>query len=97
MKRLVLIAALAVTACAPRPAPEPIVRTVTVNVPVPVPCDVAVDRNDVQIAPMIRAAPDILARVEILIDYAEYLAGLLEVERKALDTCRSAGPPPDPG
>lgn len=97
MKRLVLIAALAVTACAPRPAPEPIVRTVTVEVPIPVPCDITVDRNDVDIRPLIQAAADMLGRVEILLDGLEYVTAQRDAERAALDTCRRTGPPPDPG
>lgn len=97
MKRLILIAALAVTACAPKPAPEPIVRTVEVRVPIPIPCDIAVDRNDVVIAPMIQSAADMLGRVEILLDALEYVTAQRDAERAALDTCRRTGPPPDPG
>ncbi|MBB5747413.1 hypothetical protein [Brevundimonas variabilis] len=95
MKRLVLIAALAATACAPRPAPEPVVRTVTVNVPVPVPCDVSVDRNDVDIRPLIQAAGDHLNRVEIVLDALAYTLAQRDAERAALDTCRRANHPPD--
>jgi hypothetical protein len=97
MKRLILIAALAVTACAPGPAPEPIVRLVEVKVPIPVPCDITVNRHDVDIRPIIQAADDHLNRVEIVLDALAYALAQRDAERAALDTCRRTGPHPDPG
>lgn len=99
MKRLILLSVLAVAACAPRPAPEPIVRTIRVEVPVPVPCDVDVVENDVDLAPLIRAAGDHLARVELVLDALAYVTAQRDSERTARKACQTAPPPrrPDPG
>lgn len=73
MKRLAMIAALALASCAKPIPPEPIVRTMTVQVPVPVPCAVDVpdpDYSDTDEA--LRNASDLFERVKLL------LAGRLE-------------------
>lgn len=82
MTRLVLLALLALTACASAP-PRVEVRTVTVQVPVAVPCIVDVAApvySDTDEA--LLAAPDLFERVKLL------LAG--RIERAAHDNVETA-------
>jgi hypothetical protein len=82
--------ALALSACAPKTVE--VVRTVTVSVPVPVPCDVQVVENDVDLAPLVRAADGILPRVEIVLDALEYVTAQRDAERAARKACNAVGP-----
>jgi hypothetical protein len=82
--------ALALSACAPKTVE--VVRLVEVKVPVPVPCNVPVAENDVDIAPIIRAGVDHLARVEVLIDAYEYVLAQRDAERAARKACNAVGP-----
>lgn len=74
MKKLIILAALALGACGGRvtmPPPEPIIRTVEVKVPVAVPCKALADMGDETAYPdapaALQAAANIFDRVSLLL------------------------------
>jgi len=90
MRWICLVAALVLAGCAPKTVE--VVRTVTVSVPVPVPCNIPVAENDVDLAPLVRAADGILPRVEIVLDALEYVTAQRDAERAARKACNAVGP-----
>jgi hypothetical protein len=90
MRWIALAAVVLLAGCAPKTVE--IVRTVTVSVPVPVPCDVQVVENDVDLAPLVRAADGILPRVEIVLDALEYVTAQRDAERAARKACNTPAP-----
>lgn len=103
MKRSILIAALMLASCASaRPSPpEPVVQIVEVKVPVAVPCapDIGPEPTYTDTAEAIAAAPDIYARVRLLVAGRLQRIARDQVKTAALDQCRSLPPavPPRPG
>ena len=98
MKRLIILAVLALAACAPKPPVERIVVQ-EVKIPVPVPCDPQIGPEPLYAdnPEALAAAPDILEAVRLrAIGRFERIARDL-VKTAALDGCRSAGPPANPG
>lgn len=102
MKRALLIAALALASCTTKPNinPVPVVQYIETKVPVPVPCDpdIGPEPAYVDTPEAVAAAPDIYARVVLV------LAGRLqriardEVKSAALEECRKPPDvPPRPG
>ena len=98
MRALIIIAALALASCAPKPPVERIVIQ-EVKIPVPVPCDPQVGPEPLYAdnAEALAAAPNILEAMRLrAIGRFERIARD-QLKTAALDGCRSAGPPPDPG
>jgi hypothetical protein len=90
MRWISIAAVVLLAGCAPKTVE--VVRTVTVSVPVPVPCNIPVAENDVDLAPLVRAADGILPRVEIVLDALEYVTAQRDAERAARKACNAVGP-----
>lgn len=88
MKRLAILAALALAGCGTTKPPEPIIRTVEVRVPVPVPCVIDVLEPVYSDTPeALRAAPDIFERVKLLMAGRMERAEFDNIERAARQAC----------
>ena len=102
MTRALILSALLLASCtsAPKPAPGPIVQTVEVKVPIAVACepDIGPEPAYVDTAEAIAAAPDIFARVVLLVAGRIQRIARDEVKTAALAECRRPpGVPPRPG
>ena len=87
MRRVAVVAALGVAACAAQSSPEPIIRTVEVVKPVPVPCPATVERPEFADA-RLPMSPEILtAAKRARIGIAQRAQYEMELER-ALAACK---------
>lgn len=82
MKRLMILAALGLAACAGGPPPEPEIKIVEVKVPVPVPCKADVDVADTYSDAAAEFVADIYEQARLL------LLGRAERQR---DQAKTAG------
>ena len=103
MKRVVILAALALASCAagPKSPPDPVVQLVEVKVPIPVACapDIGPEPVYADTAEAIALAPDIYARTVLLLAGRVQRIARDQVKSAALDACRTppAAAPLRPG
>ena len=88
MRRALVIGMMLACGACQTVRPDPVVQTIEVQVPVSVPCDAVVDREDIDLSPLLNGVNGILPKTEIVIDALEYVMRQRDQERVALDSCR---------
>lgn len=96
MKRIVVLALFALSACASRPV-EPVVKVVTVNMPVPVSCVPdgipAKPAKDPPTRSELLAAQDAAARYQLLAGFWSDWSPRIILDEATLAACKAVGRP----